>query len=256
MIANLGYDVHGPADAPVLLLGSSVGTDREMWRPQLEAFAEVFRVIRYDHRGHGGSEVPDGPYTIADLGGDVLGLLDRLGIPRVRYAGLSLGGMVGMWLAANAPERVERLALCCTSAYLPPAQGWQDRAATVLASGMAAVADVVVARWFTFAFAAEQPDVVAGLRSILLAAPPRGYAGCCEAIGAMDLRGDLARITAPTLVIAGSADPATPPSHGEQIAASIPGTRLEEVEAAHLATVERAAECTRLLIDHLGGEAR
>jgi len=255
---RLGFDVHGPdpgrTDAPVLVLGSSVGTTREVWQPQLEAFARGFRVIRYDHRGHGESEVPPGPYTIAELGEDVLGLLDGLGVQRFRYAGISLGGMVGMWLAARTPDRVERLALCCTSAYLPPAEAWRDRAAAVLRSGMASIADTVVARWFTPDFATGHPDVVAQMRGLLESAPVVGYAGCCEAIAAMDLRELLPRITAATLVLAGTQDPATPAEHAGRIVAGVPNSRLALVEAAHLATVELAAECTALLLEHLLGD--
>jgi 3-oxoadipate enol-lactonase len=255
MSARLGYDVNGPAsgevDAPVLVLGSSLGTTRSMWRPQLEPFARRRRVIRFDHRGHGASEQPPGRYTIAELGQDVLGLLDGLGVQRFIYAGVSLGGMVGIWLAANAPERVDRLALCCTSAYLPQGQTYHDRAATVLASGMAAIADAVVSRWFTPAFAADHPDVVAEMRSGLLAAPPVGYAGCCEAIAAMDQREDLHRITAPTLALAGTQDLAIPPDHSERLVEAVPNSRLALVHGAHLATLEAATESTALLLDHL-----
>jgi 3-oxoadipate enol-lactonase len=255
MTARLGYDVNGPAsgeeDAPVLVLGSSLGTTRVMWRPQLEPFAERLRVVRFDHRGHGASAEPPGPYTIADLGRDVLAMLGELGVRHFSYAGVSLGGMVGIWLAANAAERVDRLALCCTTAYLPPAQAWRDRAATVLASGMAAIADAVVARWFTPAFAADHPDVVAEMHAGLVAAPPVGYAACCEAIAAMDQREDLYRITAPTLVLAGTQDQAIPVDHSERLVEAVPGSRLALVHGAHLATLEAAAESTALLLDHL-----
>jgi 3-oxoadipate enol-lactonase len=253
--ARLGHDVHGPDDAPVLVLGSSVGSTRAMWDPNLGALAERFRVVRYDHRGHGDSQAPPGPYTVADLGADVLALLDSLGVQRFRYAGLSLGGMVGMWLGVHAPDRVEWLALCCTSAYLPPAGLWQDRVAAVRAGGMESVADAVVARWFTPGFAAERPDEVARLRAVLAGCDVEGYAGCCLAIAGMDQRDDLSLIAAPTLVLAGAQDPATPPSHAEQIADAVPGARMVTVDAAHLATVERADECTALLLDFLAGTA-
>lgn len=255
MSARLGYDVSGPAsgdpDAPVLLLGSSLGVSRALWRPQLEPFAQRLRVIRFDHRAHGTSEEPPGPYSIADLGQDVLALLDDLGVRRFSYAGVSLGGMVGIWLATNAPDRVDRLALCCTTAYLPPAQAWRDRAATVLASGTSAIADAVVARWFTPGFAADHPGVVAGMRADLLAAPPAGYAACCQAIAAMDQREDLHRITAPTLVLAGAEDLAIPPDHSERLVEGVPKSRLALVHGAHLATLEAATESTALLLDHL-----
>lgn len=253
--ARLGHDIHGPDDAPVLVLGSSVGSTRAMWDPNLAALAERFRVVRYDHRGHGGSEAPHDPCTIADLGADVLALMDSLGVQRFRYAGLSLGGMVGMWLGINAPDRVERLALCCTSAYMPPAQAWQDRVAAIRAGGIESVADAVVARWFTPAFAAARPDEVARLRAVLTSCDPEGYAQCCLAIAGMDQRTDIAAITVPTLVLAGAQDPATPPSHSEQIADTVPGARMVTVDAAHLATVELADECSAILADFLGADS-
>lgn len=242
----------GPDGAPVLVLGSSLGTTGEMWRPQLGPLTAHFRVVRYDHAGHGGSAPPSAPYTIAGLGAGLLALLDDLGLGRVSYAGLSLGGMVGMWLAAYAPERVERLALLCTSPLLGPAEGWRERAETVRRHGTGAVADAVVSRWFTPAFAATRPEVVAAHRAMLAATPAAGYAACCEAIGAMDLRPDLPRIVAPTLVVAGADDPATPLPHAEVIAGLIPGARLRVVEsAAHLASVEQPETVTRLLLNHL-----
>jgi 3-oxoadipate enol-lactonase len=248
------YTFDGPEDAPVVVLGNSLGTTVRMWDPQVPALAERFRVLRYDHRGHGGSPTTAGPYTIADLGGDVLALLDREGIGRASYCGLSLGGMVGMWLAANAPERVDRLILCCTSAYLPPASGWAERAATARAKGTEAIVERIGPRWFTEAFRASDPEVVAAALDELTTIDDEGYAGCCEAIGAMDLRPSLGSVRAPALVIAGADDVATPPEHAETIAAAIPGARLAILpHTAHLANLERPAEVARLLLDHLGG---
>ncbi|MEQ4300242.1 3-oxoadipate enol-lactonase [Plantactinospora sp. B6F1] len=246
--------VDGPAEAPTLLLGSSLGTSAAMWRPQVPALTRRHRVVRYDHLGHGDSDVPTGPYTIADLGHAVLRLLDELDLPRVSYAGLSLGGMVGMWLAANAPDRVDRLVLLCTSAWLGPARGWRDRAAATRTGGLEAVADAVLGRWFTRGFAASHPGVVAAYRSMLTATPVEGYAGCCEAIAGMDLRADLARITAPTLVIAGGDDPAIPLGHARLLAERIPDAGLRVVgDAAHLASVERPEQVGRLILEHLDG---
>jgi 3-oxoadipate enol-lactonase len=242
----------GPEDAPVLLMGSSLGTSLHMWDSQL-ALAERLRIVRHDHRGHGRSPVPPGPYEIADLGRDVLELMDALEIERASYCGLSIGGMVGMWLGANAPERIERLVLICTSAHLPPAEGWAERAAKVRAAGtVEVVADAVVARWLTPAYAEEHPELVAELRAMLVATDPEGYAAACGAIERMDLRDQLGRIAAPTLVISGAGDEATPPEHQELIAASIPGARLETVDpAAHLAAVERPALVNELIAAHL-----
>jgi 3-oxoadipate enol-lactonase len=248
----LHHEVAGPDGAPVVLLGSSLGATLEMWEPQVPALAERFRVVRFDHRGHGRSPVPPAPYEIAGLGGDVLTLLDRLGAERASYAGLSLGGMVGMWLGAHAPERVERLALLCTAAHLPNPT-WAERAAAVRAAGTTGViADAVVERWLTPAFARARPEVAARLRATLAAQPPEGYAACCGAIERMDLRPALGAIRAPTLVIAAADDPSTPPEHGRAIAAAVPGARFELVaDAAHLASVQRPETVTALLLDHL-----
>ena len=250
----LHYTVDGPASAPVLLLGESLGTNLHLWDAQVPLLAREFRVVRYDHRGHGGSPVPAGPYTIDDLGADTLSLLDRLGADRAHLAGTSLGAMVAMWIASRAPQRVDRLVLVCTSARLGPAQMWHERAATVRTHGMAAIADLIVSRWVPADFARTRPDVVADLRTMLLATPAEGYAGCCEAIGAMDLLGDLGRVGAPTLTIAGLNDEATPPAHAQQIVAAIAGARLALVAgAAHLANVSRPGLVGELLADFLGG---
>jgi 3-oxoadipate enol-lactonase len=251
-------DVHfvadGPPEAPVVVLSNSLGSTVEMWEPQVPVLSERFRVVRYDHRGHGGSPVPPGPYALEELGRDVVRLLDRLGLERASFCGLSLGGMVGMWLAAHAAERVDRLVLCCTSALLGPPEMWAQRAATVREHGTAAVAETVVSRWFTPEFAAREPATVARMRDMVAATPPEGYAGCCAAVQEMDLRADLAAIAAPTLVIAGRDDPATPPEHGRQIAEGIRGARLAVVpDAAHLGSFEQAGKVTPLVLEHLDG---
>jgi 3-oxoadipate enol-lactonase len=255
---DLNCSASGPEDAPVLLLGGSLGTTLDMWDPQVPALSQTHRVIRFEHRGHGGSPVPSGPYTMDDLGADVLTMLDRLDLARVSYCGLSIGGMVGQWLAINAPERIERLVLLCTSAYLPPAEAWCERAAAVREAGSPeVVADAVVGRWFTPAYALSHGDIVARYRAMIAGIDAEGYAGCCEAIAAMDLRSGLPGISAPTLVVAGRQDPSIPPEHGEAIAAAIPGSRLEILDpGAHLASVERADAVTPLIAEHLGAEAR
>lgn len=251
---DLNCDARGPSDAPVLLLGGSLGTTLAMWEPQLPQLAADRRVIRFEHRGHGGSPVPTGPYSIDALGEDVLAMMDRLGVRRAAYCGLSIGGMVGQWLAINAPDRIERLILICTSAYLGPEAGYQDRAAVVREAGTpAVVADAVLARWFTPPWAQRHPSVVARYREMIASIDPEGYAGCCVAIAAMDLRNGLGAIAAPTLVIAGRQDPAIGPEHGQAIAEAVPGARLEVLDpGAHLASVERADEVTALIAGHLG----
>jgi 3-oxoadipate enol-lactonase len=224
-----------------------------MWQPQVTALAGTYRLVRYDHRGHGRSAVPPGPYEIGDLGRDVLELLDRLGIARAHYVGTSLGGMVGLWLAVHAPERIDRLALVCSAAYLPPASAWLERAAAVRAGRMAEIAGPVVGRWFTPQFAAAEPETVAAARDALLNTPPEGYAGCCAAIAGMDQRADLPSITAPTLVISADRDQSIPPERGRVIADAVPGARFALVAGAHLASIENPAAVTPLLAHHLGG---
>lgn len=252
MSVPLSYTLDGPDGAPVLVLGSSLGTSREMWQPQVEALRQRFRVLRYDHRGHGGSPVPPGPYRLEDLGRDVIALLDVLELEQVHLGGLSLGGMVAMWVAAHHPSRVSHLALLCTAAKLGPPEMWQERAALVRSGGTAAIADAVIGRWFTPGFAARQPGVVGWARRLLVTTPGEGYASCCGAVENMDLFGDLAAIKAPTLVVGGGADPATPVSHQEVIASGIAGASLSVVDdAAHLANVEQPEAVSRLLLDFL-----
>jgi 3-oxoadipate enol-lactonase len=249
------HRLDGPPDAPALVLAGSLGTTADMWQPQLATLGRSWRVVRYDQRGHGGSPVPAGPYRIDELGEDLLALLDRLRLGRVDVAGLSLGGMAGMWLAAHAADRVHRLALLCTSARLGPPETWQERAATVRAHGTAAIADMMMGRWFTAGFGRRNPGVVAWARQMLTGIPAEGYAGCCEAIAAMDLEPQVGRIHAPTLVVAGSSDPATPVEHAERIVAGVPGARLAVVDAAHLANVEQPELVTELLTGFFAGGA-
>jgi 3-oxoadipate enol-lactonase len=248
--------LEGPDGAPVLVLGNSLGTSRDCWQAAAPVLARHFRLLRYEHRGHGRpaaqSPAPPGPYTIDELGRDVLALLDARGVDRALYCGVSLGGMVGMWLASHAPDRIAGLGLSCTSAYMPPASGWIQRATAVRSAGTGSIAGQVVSRWFTPAYQEAHPEVPAAFVAGLAATDDEGYAGCCEAIAAMDLRPALASISAPTLVIAGAEDPATPPWHGAAIASGIPGARLRVIRrAAHLANVSNAAEVTALLVPHL-----
>jgi 3-oxoadipate enol-lactonase len=253
----LHHEVAGPEDGHVVLMGASLGTTTAMWDAQAGPLAERFRVVRFDHRGHGGSPVAPGPYTIAEMGGDVLALLDALGVERASYAGLSIGAMIGTWVAANAPERVERLALIGTAAHLPPPEGWEERAAAVEQAGTVdAAADVVMSRWLTPGYAERNPDAAAKLRAMLVATSPEAYAACCRALGAMDLREDVRRIRAPTLVVAGAQDPSTPPEQGVAVAGAIAGSRYELLDpSAHIMAVERADDVTGLLLDHFAPAA-
>ncbi|MGH8960112.1 MAG: 3-oxoadipate enol-lactonase [Jatrophihabitantaceae bacterium] len=255
-MSDLYWREDGPAGAPPLVLLNSLGTTTEMWAPLLAPLAEQFRVIRVDFRGHGGSppSEPGSPCRIEDLGRDVLAVLDRVGVRSVFLAGLSIGGMTAMWLAAHHPARVRRLAVLCTSAYLPPEQGWLDRAATVRDAGLEAVADAVVGRWITPDLALRDDDLLTGLRAMLTSVDAEGYAQCCEAIGSMDLRDDLPRIAAPTVVVAGAEDLAIAPSHADVIVSGVAGARLDVLSpAAHLATVEQPGAIARTLLAHFGG---
>lgn len=249
MAISLIASLDGPATAPVLVLGNSLGTSRAVWEPQLAAFRRHFRLLRYEYPGHGGTPAAPGPYTVGELGAGVLALLDGYRIERAHYCGISLGGMIGMWLAAHAPGRIATLGLCCTSAFLPPASGWTGRAGQVRAHGMASITEQSIGRWFTPLFLARQPGAPAAFAAQLESTDPEGYAGCCEAIAAMDLRPALASITAPTLVVAAAEDPATPPAHGAVIASGIAGARLVVIRgAAHLANVSAAAQVSYILL--------
>jgi 3-oxoadipate enol-lactonase len=248
-----GVDVHhvekGPRDAPVVILSHAIGTSLEIWDDQAAALSTRFRVIRYDHRGHGQSPVPPGPYAINSLGGDLLGLMDRLGIARASLCGLSLGAMTVLWVAAHAPDRVGRLIACCVSARPAAPEAWSERAATVRRGGIAAIEELVVDRW---GYRDRRPDVEVIVRRLLLATPAEGYAACCDAIRALNLEPDLGSITAPTLLLAGALDPAAPPAAVEAVGAGIPGATLRVVEgAAHLASVEQPDAVTGAILDHL-----
>lgn len=251
------HEVSGPEQAPVVVLSNSLGTTMALWDAQAPVLAREFRVVRYDLRGHGRSPLSagPGPVEIADLGGDLLALMDRLGVERAHLCGVSIGGMASMWLAANAPERVERLVVCCSAATYPDPRMWAERAATVRANGLDPIADAGLRRWFTPAWLERNPQAAAALRAMLCATPPEGYATLCEALGHLDLRPDLPRIAAPTLVIAGADDPTIPLEHVRAIAAAIPHARLAVIEhAAHLAVIEQADAVTRLILEHLRGE--
>jgi 3-oxoadipate enol-lactonase len=248
------HEVHGPADGEVVVLAGSIGSNLNMWDPQLEPLTSAgYRVVRFDQRGHGRTPVAQGPYALADLGGDVVELLDTLGVRRAHLVGLSLGGMTGMWLARHRPERIDRMVLCCTSARLGTPRMWAERAATARAEGMTAMADTSIGRWFTADWLAANPQQAREYHHMTAATPAEGYAQCCEVIGGMDLLAELGRITAPTLVISGADDPATPPERdGRPIARGIPGARFEVVDhAAHLGNVEQPERFAALILEHL-----
>jgi 3-oxoadipate enol-lactonase len=252
MTVELHHRFDGPASAPVLLLGSSLGTTGAMWDDNVAALSQRFRLLRYDTRGHGSSPAPQGPYSIDEIGADVLALLDRLELERVSFCGLSLGGMTGMWLASEAPERVERLVLCCTVPYFPPPELWNERIETVRAEGIEPMVEPALDRWLPPDVSAARPEAAEHLRALIRATAPEGYAGCCEAIRDMDLRDRLPRIEAPTLVVAGSQDPSTPAEKVRPIADAIPNAAYVELEgAAHIANMARPEEFERAVLHHL-----
>lgn len=247
----IAYRLDGPGDGPVLLLANSLGTDMALFEAQVAVIAERRRIARYDMRGHGASGMGPAAVTIARLAQDAIELLDTLDIARIDFCGVSLGGMVGQWLAAHHPERIDRLILANTSAHMPPPDAWQARIDAVRAGGMATVADGVMERWFTPSFRAAAPATIDATRAMLLAVAPEGYAAACGAIRGMDLRPFAGRIAAPTLVIGGEHDPATPPSHSHFLADAIAGARLAVLSTAHLANLESPQAFTRLVTDFL-----
>jgi len=249
--ARLHYELDGREDAPVLVLSNSLGTNLDMWEPQMPALLQHFRVLRHDARGHGSSDVTPGPYTIAQLGGDVLALMDHLGISRAHFCGLSMGGMIGMWLGAHHAGRIDRLVLCNTAAKIGTPDTWNPRIAKVDAEGMASVVDTVLDRWFTPGFRQRAPQQVAIVRDMLLETEPAGYGANCAAVRDMDLRADIASITVPTLVIAGTHDGSTPAADGRAVADAIPGARYVELDAAHLSNWEQTDQFTQALLGFL-----
>jgi 3-oxoadipate enol-lactonase len=248
---ELQVQVDGPEGAPWLVLSNSLGCTLEMWEPQVAAFSRKHRLLRYDTRGHGRSWVSPRPYTLEQLGTDVLGLFDALGIERAQYCGLSMGGATGMWLAINAPQRIERLVLCNTTPWLGSPETMNARIETLLRDGMPALVEAILERWFTAEFRTREPLVVDRIHDMLLAAPVDGYVGCCEALREMDQRAELSRIAAPTLVIAGTDDPAPTPAAACAWASTIPNAQFLELPAAHLSNIGAAGEFTRRVLDFL-----
>jgi 3-oxoadipate enol-lactonase len=245
---QLNAQVEGPERAPVLMLCNSLGTDLHMWDDQVKAITERFRLVRYDRRGHGKSGAPKGPYNMEMLGRDALAVMDGAGVQKVNWCGLSMGGMVGMWLGANAPQRIDRLVLSNTSSYMADKQIWNDRIKTVRAGGLAAIVDCTMERWFTKGFRERAPQAIARMKEMMLKTPLEGYIGRGEAVRDMDHREIIRKIAAPTLIIAGRHDPATTVEAGEFLRDRIPGAKLAVLEAAHIANVEQPQAYTDTLL--------
>jgi 3-oxoadipate enol-lactonase len=250
---TLNYQIDGGEAAPPLLLSNSLGTSLEMWEPQMPALAGRFRVIRYDSRGHGRSTVSPGPYTIEQVANDALGLLDVLAIPRAHFCGLSMGGMVGMWLGIHAPQRIDRLVLANTAAKIGTADMWNARIDAVRKGGMASIASAVLARWFSSQLLEAPTPIISRIRVTLEGLSTEGYTASCAAVRDMDQRHLVSRIRAPTLVIAGTEDHATPAEDGRFIADHVPNGRYVELPAAHLSNVQAASAFTQALMQFLTG---
>lgn len=247
----LNVSVEGRETGPTLMLSNSLGSTLQMWEPQMKALTQVFRVIRYDTRGHGKSDVPPGPYSMERFGRDVLAILDDLNIAKVHWCGLSMGGMIGQWLGANAPERMGKIILANTACYYPDPANWINRIKAVKEGGLAAVADTIIAAWLTADFREREPQIAARLKSMLLASPVDGYIACCEALSTLDQRELLPKIKSPTLVIAGRHDMSTPISAAEFIRSSIPGASMTILDAAHVSNVEQAHAFTDAVVGFL-----
>jgi|SRR5579872_521743 len=249
---RLHYELSGNAGAPVLLFSNSLGTSLEMWEGQRAALEKQFRILRYDKRGHGQSSVPAAPYKIEQLGRDVLGLLDALQIAQVDFCGLSIGGLTGMWLALNAPQRLRRLVLCNTGARIGSLEMWNARIEPVRQGGTRAIAPAAVERFFSPEFRTRRPEEVLAAQRVLEGTSSEGYVGCCAALRDADLRNSVAQIHVPTLVIAGSKDEATPPTLAQHLCQQIAGAQYAELPAAHLSNIEATAEFNAAVSRFLG----
>ncbi|WP_155276550.1 3-oxoadipate enol-lactonase [Sphingobium yanoikuyae] len=252
---GIAYRFDGAQTAPLLLLSNSLGTNMAMWEPQMAAFTRHFRVLRYDTRGHGQSDAPTGGYSLDRLGRDIVELLDALAISPVAFCGLSLGGMMGQWLGIREPGRIGKLILANTSSFMGPPSGWDQRIALVQQSGMRALVDATVSRWFTPDFIEKDSAAITDVVAMLLATDPQGYGGCCSAIRDMDMRRTARLIEGDVLVIGGNEDGATPPDHSRALTDAIgKNATLEMLDAAHLSNVEQPEQfaelCLRFLLDH------
>jgi len=248
---RLYYVIDGPADAPVLVLSNSLGASADMWSRQVPALARHFRVLRYDTRGHGKSSAPAGDYSFAQLAGDVAGLLDHLDIAQADFCGLSMGGPTGLQLALDHPQRVRKLILSNTAARIGSADGWSARIAAVAQNGLHAMAPGLVERWLSPAYRAAEPGLTQVLVDMLRRTPDAGYSSNCAALRDADLRGRLGEIKAPTLVIAGTQDPAATPQDGRELAAGIAGARYVELDTSHIANWEQPDAYARAVLDFL-----
>lgn len=246
------WAVDGPDGAPPLVLLHSLGADRSMWRPQVDALAGPYRVVRVETRGHGAAPSPPGPYTLDELGQDVLDTLDAVGLGTVHLCGLSLGGLIALWVAVHQPDRLRSLTVANTAARVGTAQGWKQRIDAVQSHGLAGIRDDVLARFFAADFAQQHPAAFAEAQQAFVAADDEGYAACCSALADADLRGDVGAIATPTLVVGGALDVATPPGDAHALHDAIIGSELVVLDdAAHLSNLDRPDAFTQALRHHL-----
>jgi len=253
---RLHYALSGREGGELLVLSTSIGSNMLMWDKPRARLESLYRVLRYDTRGHGASAVPPGPYTLDQLGHDVLQLLDEVGVERVNFCGLSMGGLIGMWLGLHAPHRLNRLILCNTAARVGSKEMWDERIAFVRQSGMEALAVLSLARWFTDSYRQTHPEEMDRIQRMIASNSPDGYCACCAALRDADLRASIPAIHVPTLVIAGTHDPATPPSEGRAIASALPGAQYVELDSSHLSAWERSDEFAHAVLTFLAGERR
>jgi 3-oxoadipate enol-lactonase len=242
--ARIHYALSEETALPVLVLSNSLGTDFSLWDAQTPAFEKKFRVLRYDMRGHGQSSVPPSPYSVPELAGEVLALLDSLDIDHFHFCGLSIGGMIGMSLALQSPARLRKLILCSATPKSGTLESWNTRIDTVRRAGMQEIANTTAARWFTPQFQTGSPDAVAATLRAVESMDPEGYIGGCCAVRDFDARSTVEHIRVPTLVISGTHDAAAPPADGHFIADHISGARYAELNASHICNIEDADRFT------------
>jgi 3-oxoadipate enol-lactonase len=248
---KLFYTLDGPENAPVLMLSNSLGTTHKMWEPQLAAFSAKFRVLRYDRRGHGQSSSPPAPYSIEDLGNDALAIMDAAGVAKANWCGLSMGGMTGLWLATNHPDRIEKLVVCSSATFMPPPELWNGRIKTAQDKGIEVLAAPTMQRWFTAGFIKASQDKVAFIREQFLQTTVEGFAGCAAAMRDMDQRETIKTIAAPTLVIVGADDQGTTPAEAGIIVNRVPNARGVILKGSHIINVEAPEAFTQEVLEFL-----
>jgi 3-oxoadipate enol-lactonase len=249
---SLNVAITGDPRAPALILAHPLGANLHVWDALTPALAQKFRVISFDARGHGQSDAPEGPYALADLGGDVIALMDELGVAQAHFLGQSMGGAIGQWLMIFAPERLSKVVLANTAMHFPDPAGWNARIRSTRENGMAELAPAVTQKWLTADFRAARPDIARNIEDMLRAGNPKGYAACCAALRDTDLRDALRAVPpCPALVMIGDSDPSTPPRLGEDLAARLKNARLVRLQAAHLSGVEAEGAFLEAVLDFL-----